>query len=649
MKQVKAQAVDTYVRPDATSLNLTSQRQQNVNSAFSKLGVTLENAASQTHQLDMAKARAASSEQAQLERDQKAEDAKRDALKRRDLSAKIKLAQSQLMDTQYQESDYKGLSRHESVSGIKETLSSLTNELDRESLTNDLNNMLTGVDQHHARNRQHHADLTSYGTIIADTLLENPAYTSSTINNLVTEHKELLGHEAAVEQMTNVAVRTAEVGVIDALLERDDLTPQQFASLQAKRTQIENAQSAQEKKDTTQLNMDLKLAREAQSRTERYSGLLNVISTHNDKMTPALKGNVFAEIKLLAQELETEGYVQSRLGLAPTHVIERETPEGMRMIPLADIKSMQNQAFSESLEAGDFASVLQLLRDPTDTPSAAKDYFGSFVSNVLSGSPEQPSEDIQKQYDATRRIEGLLGPTRMRGILSDSGYAEFQIIKGISDQEGLGTAIARFQDYKSKTQFGKPVLPDGWAQSRRNVVNNLVDGEWYENWFTSTEDARANVTTLLAPYFKVWGTLGMDEDQMTAQARRLISNSQWNDIPFGVVLGEAFGSIAPSSDNPYDETALEIFENTVRAFQNHFAEQHAGVELGDIRVEVLPHDPSKVVFKSDAGIPLFNAVQDLSELTRVARGLHKTRTEKLWEAKKSEQKVNTKVRTPLSL
>lgn len=592
MKQVRVQPVDTYVRPDTTELNNLSQRQRQVTGAFEQLGVMFKQ-----------------ERQRELE-DIKEERVHREKLEANAASAKIELAEKYLRDSRNQNMTDEELRAHESMDVVRSALDGMSNAKHREALTQHVSQMLASVSQQHSIQRQKVADLTAYGSVIGGLLDREDGYSAAQVNQLVTENKRLLGNEAVVE-MAGVAVKAEELPAIEALLTRDDLTPKTLAYLEAARDGILTARAKAEKKDKTGLYFALDQAKNVEDRGERLTALADVVNQFSGKMDTKMYEGMLSDMAILQEELKTEDFVKLNLANFTTRELAESLPEGYRSLSHGEIKKIHNNEWRQAMAEGRMADVIYLMRDPTDMPTAAKQFFGGFLSDLMQADPANVSEELSKTFDLARQIDAKLGAQHMGTVLNEEPYADFQFFSGIAAQQGIEGAVNALKEYKQDTVHGRPQLPKGFATMKRDIVTDVAEE-------LDIED-EAYVNQVLTPFFKRWGVQGLTQERMLERATQIMTDSTWDGIPNGTNAFKAFHAMRQGTHTvKYEETERELFDTAIASYTEGFKAEYEGLSE-ELEIRVVPTAPNFIQFISPNGKIIPKSIVSLEDLVQRAK------------------------------
>jgi hypothetical protein len=543
------------------------------------------------------------------------------------VNAKIKLAigQMSLPENRFRSpADFDGESY---VSDAMSAIGEVEEPFLKETLLAQFAQARTGVMQSHTNDLAREDNITNFAAVTADVLSE--PYDATSIDKLIRDHKEALGPDA-VPELARVAIASESLDAVNHLIARateggaEDVAPATLASLMAAKGRIEASIAKAEKADKSRYKFDLDRANALQDRSERLDALLMVKDNHFGVMSSSQVGALGADIKTLSEDVASEQYVKENLGHLSTRELANEMPDGMRKLPLADIRKLQNKAFTDAIEEGDLPTAMTMMRDPTDIPSAAKDFFGTMLTDATVVNADEPSQGFINKFNLVKEMEGQMGPSRMRGIMSDSDYAEYQIVAGMEAQEGIQTALSRFQEYKQLVATGKPLIPENWASTKRDVVASVSSN--IEGWFTGDNTKEHEVNATLTPYFKVWGAMGLSESAMKEQATRILSNTTWNGIVNGQSIHDALSAVTTGvNGTKYSEDVDDIYDDAVEYYGAIFKKNQTTI-TGDITVSVIPTNPNFIQFKSSDGIPIVGGIKPLSSFADLA--ISRLRTKK---------------------
>lgn len=618
MKQVTARSVDTYVTPDRSELNAVSKRQQQVSSAFESLGVVLKQKVAQ----DKATSKAA-------RKAQEAQDKAELKLQSEAAKAKIKLAVSDLSQVQNRFMKDEDMRQNEYFQTALAAIKGIDDENAKQLLNQSLNDELAAVLQGHQQTVRREDNMTMFGTVVADTL--QTEYDASSINKLVSEHKVALG-EDTLPELSRIAISLEEIPAINALLDRDDLHPETIARLNSAKSRIEEAQAKAAKADKTQLYFSIDQANNIEDRSERFDAKLEILEQYDDQLTSSQRGKLKSDLVILNEEIKSEQLVELTIGDRSTTELADPAnyPEGVRALPIGDIKRIHNRLFQEAVADGDLSAIAKLTRDPTDLPTAARDYFGSFMSDVKGADKDNLDDSILARWDQAKTLESVMGPAKMQALLGANDYSKYQILSGIGAQEGLAAAVSRLQDYEMAIANGRPPAPEGFTGMKRAVISDVVNELEDIDWSLRDRDVDVGaVTQALTPYFKVWGAMGLDESQMKEMAQTVIGRSAWAGMIGGRVAKEHFDAIHSDTDGPiYDESPEELFDMAKELQTARFREIQSTLPE-ELNVRPLPVDPSKLYFTSPDGTPIINSIISLQTLTDLVKDNTLTRKQKL--------------------
>lgn len=686
MKKVTARPVDTFVQADRTEIVNLNQRQKQINSAFNALGVNVKQRVQQNDEDELFKASASASsflQQARHPENQKAslEDLKSTEgyakalgeieaignartrekaraqlhtkitetlsknsadLREKARDAKLNLladasgaeaglafAEMSAVENRYMSADEFKATPY--IQGALKAIQAIPDEYVRAAKLQDFNQKFDATMIGIQNGLEREDNITSFGKTVANVF--QGEYQSGDISKLVDEHKEVLGPDAVTSAAT-IALSFDEVGAIDDLLARDDLYPQTIAQLQNGKDRILANQAKASKESKLSFLIGRDQADRIEDRSKRVEVLTVLFEQNFDLLSDTEKAGMVKRIEVAQEELKAEDIVNQQLGFTHTRDLADPAnyPEGVKALPIGEIKKIQDRAFNEAMGSGNIDKAMHLLRDPTDMPQAAKNYYGSFMSKISRVQDvENIPDSLSHQWEKAREIEANLGAGKMQILMGSGPYAEFQVFNGIAQNEDIETAITSLQMYKEAIASGKPQTPEGYPTIKREVIDHVVGKlEDTKLGFGGYDVDLATVQSTLAPYFKVWGAMGIDQSQMEDHAERLIVKTQWRGMVNGTAAKDAFTAKSNDSDGNslYEESPDELFKIAISRATDNFKANQSHI-TGDITVTPLPTDPNMLVFKSSDGIPIVGGIQHVSNLTDLLDGTVLTKKQKV--------------------
>jgi len=394
--------------------------------------------------------------------------------------------------------------------------------------------------------------------------------------------------------------------------------------------QIAKAKASLSKKDTSEASVAYNLAGKEQDRTAQYNAYGNVLLTFSDSLSKEKIANAQTQMILGKEEIETEEIVRSNLGLISVKdMAEGRGLNGSRKIPLSDMKEIQNKEVWSAIQNKDVQRLTQLTMIPGDEPRALKEVFTQLIGSLEQVNPEDPKA-LQGIMEYADFVKGNLGTERVRALISPKEYTLYQMLDGMSDLEGLPSAVIKTQEFLQLTASGNVPTPEDW--NPREVVDHAVTNleDKTLGVYGGNDVSRADVQALIQPYFPYWKALSLSPSEQEDRVDQLIKQSSWKGMLNGKILHDSLLSLTNSEGgNPYSEDPeelLDVFKATALRGIQRTQDGVAGISIS-----VSPADPSILIMRDtgDTGIPINNGLIHLDDVLKVLKATVQTRKEKI--------------------
>ena len=380
-----------------------------------------------------------------------------------------------------------------------------------------------------------------------------------------------------------------------------------------------------------------KLAGAEQDRTKRLGMLTGVMNQYGESLSNSQKATIIADTTILREEVAVEGWIRQNFGRVSTADMANGVGYEGRKLPIGDIKRIQNEEFHNAINTGNPLRLAQLLSQPGDEPTAAKEYFGQIMGSLAHADPDDlaPVEAAMKHG---RFVEEALNPARLKSVLGAEQHAVYQEFKASAEYNGLKGAVDQHKVVQDLRAKGRVPDPEKWAKTRSGVVDHAMTtltSSWYNpaDWFSPGVDSmnRASMESQLAPHFEQWKALQLTEGQMKNRVDKIMEESSWNGYMNGGVLGDSLKNLTiGNSGNPYgDRTETDLWnsykELKLKELQT-VNEDYTGLQF------IIGNDPSKVHIVDESGIPVPNGLTSAKEITQFIRENVKTTKQEVKDA-----------------
>jgi hypothetical protein len=426
--------------------------------------------------------------------------------------------------------------------------------------------------------------------------------------------------EAGAERggvLKNLMLAGASVGTtrLTELMEQGDWTPEEkqlFAS----------TINTLKERYNQEANLAYAQAGKVQDRTARLHAYEALYRQYGEDLSDDKKTRVLSEAQTLIEEIASEEWIGKNFGNYSTTELSLNMPEGMRTLPLADIKRQKDKAALAALKAGDVKTVLSLASIPTDVPDAIKEYMNGAFLSLGSADAEGDPALLTAAMGHANAIKDTLGAVRLKETMSAEAYAAYVDIAGISQFKELPEAIAEHQKVQQLLNNGDLPVPKGWTKTRESVVTDVLgalapDGTWYKpnTWFADSPMDRASLQSMLNPFFERWKVQGLSESDMLTRAKKVVADSAWGGYLNGGVLGEQVNQLTQGiNGNPYGDRSghdlLKAYQDGVKASNPDLT----GVTL------LIGENPNKLFLVDEGGLPIPNSIVSPKIITDWIKG-----------------------------
>ncbi len=237
---------------------------------------------------------------------------------------------------------------------------------------------------------------------------------------------------------------------------------------------ITRAKASLATKNKSEASLTYKLAMETQGRAKQLTAFQNVLVTDGDFLSPEKTVNAQAKIIVLGEGIKTENIIRGLLGKRSVKQLAEGVDLGdNRLIPVEDIKKIQNEEVRLAIGNKDVMRLSQLAMIPGDEPSALTDVFTHVIGTIEQVDPNDP-QALQGLLEMADFVKGNLGTERVRNMMSPKDYSIYQMLDGMADLEGLPSAVTRTQEAMAIMAKGPVPTPEDW--NPREVVSHAING-----------------------------------------------------------------------------------------------------------------------------------------------------------------------------
>tara|TARA_R110001606_G_scaffold388303_2_gene553527 strand:+ start:26614 stop:28611 length:1998 start_codon:yes stop_codon:yes gene_type:complete len=396
-------------------------------------------------------------------------------------------------------------------------------------------------------------------------------------------------------------------------------------------TGLANKLSAKEEAANSAQSEELKLsaltalneAKNVQGRKERSDALRKANDAYSSVYSTAQKAQIAATLNQLDTEVIVEEEIRGQLGRLSTQRLSEGvgTPNSYRL-PLSDIKRIQNEETTKALESGDAPRLIALASMPEDTPSVLSESFNNVFGAIDSYDPNNPNtantpEKLNKALATANFITDNLGAGRMRSIMGNQSYADYQDLRTLTAYYGSESAVEQYKMSKQLSANGTMPTPEDWTTSQRSVTDYALDelGSQYMRAGDGNYGAmnRASLESQLAPMFRIWKTSNLSKGEMKKRVEHLVESSQWGGYINGRTLGQAVTKLtAGNMGNPYGtKDAAELLDDYRTAITEDVKQTMPDLEGIDL---IIGNDPNTIFLYDKSGMFVPNGIRSVSEV-----------------------------------
>lgn len=595
MRERTASSISTYVRPDQGRLQELQDRQRQASGAFKQLGVHLKNRREEKLQ-DLSEATKAQTENEAVE-----------------AQALVGPKISELMQ---HEDTYKGDANDFMQSkayqlGLDQITKSISAPDHRAEIAAQYKKgMLDQYAKGKEAQRLKKADRTQSNAQQAASEAGNIEMQMRVYDNAIATGT---GRDKAFTSGLAAAI-LAGPKYLDKFAKARDWTPEEGL-------QIKKQQAALKKTNNSKANIAYKYAVRMQDRNKKYAELNRIQQTYGASLSSSIQENLAVELRVLSEELQAENWVKGQLGhMTIRDIADGRGYEGVKL-PMGDIKRIQNEAFHAAVANKDIVGMTQLLALPNDEPEVAREFFGNVVGSITNLNKDDPKSvgKLKQTVEQAKFVEDALGPARMRLLLDEDSYADYQVFKGLAGRDGIEEAAQKLTTVKELEANGKLVAPAGWNAVQRRVVDKALDlGDWKvfspSTWGTGTDHmTRASLEAQLAPHFKIWKAMHYTEEQMNVKVKALIEETAWNGYLSGGVMESHLNTLTHGNlGNPYgDKTAVNLWDEYKDAKLDEIRKYNENVS--GLSITFLKNG-EELLIQDTGGIPIPNGLYKVEDV-----------------------------------
>lgn len=411
-------------------------------------------------------------------------------------------------------------------------------------------------------------------------------------------------------------------------VERERLT-RQYTKLAKEEAAKDKAEAAKDKAEADQLKLnaltELNEAKNIQGRKEQGDALRNVFSKYQDVYSTAQQADLTATINKLDKEVAVEEEVRGLVGTVSTkRLAEGVNVKDSYRLPMGDIKRIQNEETTKALETGNAARLINLASMPSDTPDVLSESFNNVFSIADSYDPNKPelADDVEKSLATANFITDNLGSGRMRSILGDQAYANYQDLRTLTAYYGTEKALEQFKLDRQLSANGSLPTPEDWNKDKESVTSYALEELGSKFWKAGDSNYgamnRSSLESQLAPMFRIWKKSNLSKAAMKKRVEQLVEDSQWGGYLNGRTLGQAVSTLtAGDGGNPYGgKDATELLSDYRSAITEEMKATYPDLKGIDL---VIGNNPNTIFLYDKSGMLVPNGIRTVDDIVTYIR------------------------------
>lgn len=413
------------------------------------------------------------------------------------------------------------------------------------------------------------------------------------------------------------------------LIEDKRWTPVERERLTRQYTKLANEEAAKGKADSDQLKLnaltELNEAKNIQGRKEQADALRSVFGKYQGVYSTSQQADLTATINKLDKEVAVEEEVRGLVGTVST----KRLAEGVNVtdsyrLPMGDIKRIQNEETTKALETGNAARLINLASMPSDTPDVLSESFNNVFSIADSYDPNKPelAGDVEKSLATANFITDNLGSGRMRSILGDQAYANYQDLRTLTAYYGTEKALEQFKLDRQLSANGALPTPEDWNKDKESVTSYALEELGSKFWKAGDSNYgamnRSSLESQLAPMFRIWKKSNLSKAAMKKRVEQLVEDSQWGGYLNGRTLGQAVSTLtAGDGGNPYGaKDATELLSDYRSAITEEMKATYPDLKGIDL---VIGNNPNTIFLYDKSGILVPNGIRTVDDIVTYIR------------------------------